>query len=55
MQAHDVHARVPEPLLADAQAQAPELGLGALIRLALARLAGWPESAAQSVASRGGR
>lgn len=47
---HDLHARVPEPLLADARQQAPHLGVGALVRLALARLAGWPESAAQVVA-----
>ena len=47
---HDLHARVPEPLLADARRQAPQLGVGVLVRLALARLAGWPESAAQVIA-----
>jgi hypothetical protein len=47
---HDLHARVPEPLLADARRQAPQLGVGALVRLALARLAGWPESAVQVIA-----
>ncbi len=50
----DLHVRVPEPLLADAQARAPELGGAALVRLALARLAGWPDAAAQAVASPSG-
>jgi hypothetical protein len=50
---HDVHARVPEPLLADARRQAPQLGVGALVRLAAARLAGWPEAAVMTVAGPG--
>jgi hypothetical protein len=47
---YDLHARIPEPLIADARKQAPQLGVAALVRLALARLAGWPESAAQTAA-----
>jgi hypothetical protein len=47
---YDLHARVPEPLLADARRQAPQLGVGALVRLALARLAGWPDAAAEAIA-----
>ena len=50
---HDVHARVPEPLLEAARA-APDvpagLGLAALVRLALARLCGWPDAAVQTIA-----
>ena len=50
---HDVHARVPRPLI-EAAKTAPDvpagLGLGALVRLALAKLAGWPDAAARIVA-----
>jgi hypothetical protein len=52
---YDLHARVPETLLAAAR-EAPEvpagLGVAALVRLALARLAGWPDSAALAVTVR---
>ena len=47
---YDLHARVPEPLLAAARRQAPQLGVGALVRLALARLTGWPDAAAEAIA-----
>jgi hypothetical protein len=49
---YDVHALVPEPLIEAARA-APDvpagLGVAALVRLALARLAGWPDTAVRAV------
>lgn len=50
---HDIHVAVPEALADDARraAQLPaRTSVQALIRLALARLAGWPDSAALTVA-----
>jgi len=51
---YDLHARVPEPLLEAARRQEPDLSLGALVRLALGRLAGWPEPAIRSLPRMGG-
>jgi hypothetical protein len=54
---YDVHARVPEPLI-EAARSGPDvpagLGLAALVRLALARLAGWPDTAVRAVTGQPG-
>jgi hypothetical protein len=50
---HDVHVSVPRALAADAMREArlpASTSVQALIRLALARMAGWPESAAATIA-----
>jgi hypothetical protein len=50
---HDVHVAIPEGLADDARrvAQLPEhTTVQALIRLALAKLANWPEAAAATIA-----
>jgi hypothetical protein len=52
---HELRSKVPEPLLADARAKVPQLPLAALVRYALAKLAGWPDSAARAIAGDSGK
>ena len=52
----DLHVRVPESLSEAARERAalpPGPGPAALVRYALAKLAGWPEPAARQLALRG--
>lgn len=52
---YEIHARVPEPLMQAAR-EAPDVPAGIrpaeLVRLALARLARWPDSAVREVTKR---
>jgi hypothetical protein len=47
---HDVHARLPGPLVDAVLSKAPGLSLVGVIKYALALFAGWDQSAAESIA-----